>query len=329
MSVTQTSTSNRLFKRALAYVFLISVVCVFSSGLSILSSAVFQWIGKTRRSRASKHLPVAKYEKNLQRSLLQHLLEADFVLDRIPMAEIDKLHTSSTIPTENSKPSENDVSMTISRVDRSQSADSSSGDSESCSICLDDFENGEDIKVCAAEDKLNGDKASADQLPCLECRSFHANTSTTLIASIHGLNVAVAGAHCASAMPSPRVRCQFYCSLPMRLSDVDLIFCPCDTVNGPSKKLFGIPLPHIDQILQQEQVGLVWTSTTNITMIFSDFAINAVGSRVLTHATCELHQLLASKCRRLDDLNYVAVSSQRKYVYCEPPSKVARRPRVH
>lgn len=134
-----TSTSNRLLKRALAYVFLISIVCVFSSGLSILSSAAFQWIGKTRRSRASKYLPIAKYEKNLQRSLLQHLLEADFVIDRIPMAEIDKLHRPSSVG--------DDDCATSSRDLRADSSDSTSAEPETCSICLDDFESGDDIKV--------------------------------------------------------------------------------------------------------------------------------------------------------------------------------------
>jgi len=139
-----TSTSNRLLKRALAYVFLISIVCVFSSGLSILSSAAFQWIGKTRRSRASKYLPIAKYEKNLQRSLLQHLLEADFVIDRIPMAEIDKLHRPSYVGEET--PSD---CSTQSRDTRADSSDSTSAEPETCSICLDDFESGDDIKVRA------------------------------------------------------------------------------------------------------------------------------------------------------------------------------------
>ncbi|KAI9912287.1 hypothetical protein PsorP6_009078 [Peronosclerospora sorghi] len=158
------STSNRMFKRVLAYIFLISIVCAFSSGLSMMSSVMFQWIGRTRRTRVAKQLPIAKYERNLQRTLLEHLLEDQFVLDRIPFPVIEHVHQRETVLTTADASvsrrktmhgvSENDKTFVSNENERSRMitdeityqsvADS---DAETCPICLDDFEDGADVKV--------------------------------------------------------------------------------------------------------------------------------------------------------------------------------------
>lgn len=153
--------SNSLLKRIVAYVFLVSVVCVFSryrrarlavswlcwksgfnvcdfyysnSGLSLMSSAIFQFIGKRRRTRASRKLPVVEYRRNLQRRLLQQLLEQQNVIDHIPLDddlsgdEYDDHHHFSL------------AAMVGSSADVG-------GDEETCSICLDDFTTGVIVKV--------------------------------------------------------------------------------------------------------------------------------------------------------------------------------------
>lgn len=114
------------------------ILSISHSGLSLMSSAIFQFIGKRRRTRASRKLPVAAYRRNLQRRLLQQLLEQQNVIDHIPLDdgisgdEDDDLHHS-------------DHHYSLAAMDGS-TADGGS-DEETCSICLDDFMTGVDVKV--------------------------------------------------------------------------------------------------------------------------------------------------------------------------------------
>ena len=168
--VPQASTSNRLLKRVIAYIFLISIVCALSSGLSLLSSAIFQYVGKTRRTRVAKQLPIAKYERNMQRTLLKHLLESQFVLDRISFAAIENVGRSdshshiendpvvSSASPRRTENADDDVSVdkreeltevekVTSMADETTYWSSADSDAEICPICLDDFEDGADVKV--------------------------------------------------------------------------------------------------------------------------------------------------------------------------------------
>ncbi|CAH0481030.1 unnamed protein product [Peronospora belbahrii] len=225
----QVSTSNRLLKRVIAYIFLISIVCAFSSGLSLLSSAIFQWIGKTRRTHVAKQLPIAKYERNMQRTLLEHLLVDRFVLDRIPFAAIENVthrgdhsHTenepdlSSVSPRETGSGVSNDDDLHAdkaeeltdlhkvkSMTDETTYWSSADSDAETCPICLDDFEDGADVKV----------------LPCQHF--FHVNCINPWLEGRSG-------------------RC------PLCKQDAIAM------ITGASKKIFGLALPRVDQILQQE-----------------------------------------------------------------------------
>jgi hypothetical protein len=187
--VPQASTSNRLLKRVIAYIFLISIVCAFSSGLSLLSSAVFQWVGKTRRTRAAKQLPIAKYERNMQRTLLEHLLEDQFVLDRIPLAEIESVSSrdgdAQTPAAEEPAPGgaaesgdavSDDDDIYLEKEEEQEQAlaksgttyrSSSEAESETCPICLDDFEDGADVKVLPCQHFFHVDCIN----PWLEGRS--------------------------------------------------------------------------------------------------------------------------------------------------------------
>ncbi|CEG36856.1 hypothetical protein L915_18630 [Plasmopara halstedii] len=137
----QASTSNRLLKRVIAY------ICAFSSGLSLLSSAIFQWVSKSRRTRAAKKLPVAKYERNMQRTLLEHLLKDEYVLDRIFL----NCTTSEDGGSDAKICLENDKGIEMQKEDRVNSETtyrgSADSDTETCPICLDDFEDGTDVKV--------------------------------------------------------------------------------------------------------------------------------------------------------------------------------------
>lgn len=192
--VPQASTSNRLLKRVIAYIFLISIVCAFSSGLSLLSSAIFQWVGKTRRTRVAKQLPIAKYERNMQRTLLEHLLEDQFVLDRIPLAEIENVSHSGSHShepvlstadapanpreTENAVDDDDDIYLVKEEEQAQRSKDesvadettyrsSADSDAETCPICLDDFEDGADVKVLPCQHFFHVDCIN----PWLEGRS--------------------------------------------------------------------------------------------------------------------------------------------------------------
>lgn len=279
-TVPQASTSNRLLKRVLAYIFLISIVCVFSSGLSILSSGIFQWIGKTRRSRASKQLPVAKYEKNLQRTLLQHLLETEYVIDRISMADIVEHHAEEQQEPTSDRPD------AASRA-RSASNDSANSDAEICSICLDDFENGADIKVC--------------RQPCVRaclwrwcsqivvvCRSCHASTFSTWTVSTRGSNVGVDVAHSASKTRSLPVRPRL-CSdstiecltdpmnqleqLPAQPSGYSASLCRGSTRSCNRSRLVGVGTAIVPVVVLTNASCVYWS----------------VGSHVLADAPRQLH----------------------------------------
>lgn len=110
------------------------------SGLSLMSSAIFQLIGKRRRTRASRKLPVTAYRRNLQRRLLQQLLEQQNVIDHIPLDDEGdeddddhRYHDHHHYPL---------AAMGGSTAD-------GSSDEETCSICLDDFMMGVDVKVAA------------------------------------------------------------------------------------------------------------------------------------------------------------------------------------
>ncbi|KAG7402044.1 hypothetical protein PHYBOEH_007258 [Phytophthora boehmeriae] len=267
-SMPQTSTSNRLLKRVVAYVFLISIVCAFSSGLSLLSSAIFQWVGRTRRTHAAKQLPIAKYERNMQRTLLEHLLVDQFVLDRIPLAEIesvsdvnehDHAQESSTTDVTTSpkmeKPNKADASVEHSEEHPIEKNDTNAGynegqsshktitdettrrsprelEAETCPICLDDFEDGADVKV----------------LPCQHF--FHVD--------------------CINPWLEGRSGCCPLCKQDAIAS-----------IAGASKKIFGFPLPRVDQILQQEH----WVHTFFLMLpasFISCLIVNAAASIIGT-----------------------------------------------
>ncbi|CAI5713596.1 unnamed protein product [Peronospora destructor] len=225
----QVSTSNRLLKRVIAYIFLISIVCALSSGLSLLSSAIFQYLGKTRRTCVAKQLPIAKYERNMQRTLLEHLLEGQFVLDRISFAAIENVGRSDNhlhIESEpvlssasshrigdvvlngdgvyvDNKEELTEVQKVKSMTDETTYWSSADSDAETCPICLDDFEDGADVKV----------------LPCQHF--FHVECINPWLEGQSG-------------------RC------PLCKQDA------IATIVGASKKIFGLALPRVDQILQQE-----------------------------------------------------------------------------
>ncbi|CAH0487837.1 unnamed protein product [Peronospora farinosa] len=225
----QATTSNRLLKRVIAYIFLISIVCALSSGLSLLSSAIFQYVGKTRRTRVAKQLPIAKYQRNMQRTLLKHLLEGQFVLDRISFAAIENvgrsvnlshmedepvLRSASLRSTGNAVSNDDDVYINTkeelieeekvkSMADEITHWSSADSDAEICPICLDEFEDGADVKV----------------LPCQHF--FHVDCINPWLGGQSG-------------------RC------PLCKQDA------IATIAGASKKIFGLPLPRVDQILQQE-----------------------------------------------------------------------------
>ncbi|KAL4154992.1 hypothetical protein PRNP1_007106 [Phytophthora ramorum] len=258
----QASTSNRLLKRVIAYIFLISIVCAFSSGLSLLSSAIFQWMGKTRRTHAAKRLPIAKYERNMQRALLQHLLEDQFVLDRIPLAEIENVSSHEThireqgeqeplfrtaeanaSPHENGNVGSDDINLGNEKQQssvqneelvkkRTTYRSSSDSESETCPICLDDFEDGADVKV----------------LPCQHF--FHVDCINPWLEGRSG-------------------RC------PLCKQDA------IATMAGASKKIFGFSLPRVDQILQQEH----WVHTFFLMLpasFISCLIVNAAASIIGT-----------------------------------------------
>ncbi|KAF4036626.1 Ring finger domain [Phytophthora infestans] len=255
----QASTSNRLLKRVIAYIFLISIVCAFSSGLSLLSSAIFQWVGRTRRTRAAKQLPIAKYERNMQRTLLEHLLEEQFVLDRIPLAEIEDVSKSSDrhtetepvfshteIPTSSQETGHavsDDIYLEKEEEKETQQKEelqtdgvayrsSTDLEAETCPICLDDFEDGADVKV----------------LPCQHF--FHVDCINPWLEGRSG-------------------RC------PLCKQDA------IATIAGASKKIFGFPLPRVDQILQQEH----WVHTFFLMLpasFISCLIVNAAASIIGT-----------------------------------------------
>lgn len=255
----QASTSNRLLKRVIAYIFLISIVCAFSSGLSLLSSAIFQWVGRTRRTRAAKQLPIAKYERNMQRTLLEHLLEEQFVLDRIPLAEIEDVSKSSDrhtetepvfshteIPTSSQETGDavsDDIYLEKEEEKETQQKEelqtdgvayrsSTDLEAETCPICLDDFEDGADVKV----------------LPCQHF--FHVDCINPWLEGRSG-------------------RC------PLCKQDA------IATIAGASKKIFGFPLPRVDQILQQEH----WVHTFFLMLpasFISCLIVNAAASIIGT-----------------------------------------------
>ncbi|GMF11792.1 unnamed protein product [Phytophthora lilii] len=201
-------------------------------------ATIFQWVDKTRRTHAAKQLPIAKYERNMQRTLLEHLLEDQFVLDRIPLAEIESVSSAdshSHVRVENEsafntaatpasphevrgavsddeddiylekeeaeqpKPQENEVVK--EEITYRSSTDS---ESETCPICLDDFEDGADVKV----------------LPCQHF--FHVD--------------------CINPWLEGRIRL------------THILYWLRFSVAGASKKIFGFSLPRVDQILQQEHV---------------------------------------------------------------------------
>ncbi|RQM16121.1 hypothetical protein DD237_004334 [Peronospora effusa] len=225
----QATTSNRLLKRVIAYIFLISIVCALSSGLSLLSSAIFQYVGKSRRTRVAKQLPIAKYQRNMQRTLLKHLLEGQFVLDRISFAAIENvgrsvnlshmedepvLSSASPRSTGNAVSNVDDVYINTkeelieeekvkSMADEITHWSSVDSDAEICPICLDEFEDGADVKV----------------LPCQHF--FHVDCINPWLGGQSG-------------------RC------PLCKQDA------IATIAGASKKIFGLPLPRVDQILQHE-----------------------------------------------------------------------------
>lgn len=126
----------RLLKRIVAYVFLVSVVCVFSSGFSLLSSAIFAWIGSTRRTRAAKKLPVMKYTRHLQQRLLTQLAVEHTVMETIHLSDAEE-----------TEPAESTCSHSCDPFTAPRSEDGDASEAEMCSICLDDFEANVDVKV--------------------------------------------------------------------------------------------------------------------------------------------------------------------------------------
>uniref|UniRef100_K3WUB1 RING-type domain-containing protein n=1 Tax=Globisporangium ultimum (strain ATCC 200006 / CBS 805.95 / DAOM BR144) TaxID=431595 RepID=K3WUB1_GLOUD len=121
-------TTNSLLKRIVAYIFLVSVVCVFSSGLSLISSTMFQFIGKRRRTRASRKLPLARYQRDLQRMLLQQLVEEQHVIDHITLDDLGD---------------DEEYDIAFGTIGSHEGC----GDAEVCAICLEDFQVGHNVKV--------------------------------------------------------------------------------------------------------------------------------------------------------------------------------------
>ncbi|GMF20590.1 unnamed protein product [Phytophthora fragariaefolia] len=137
----------------------------------------------------------------MQRTLLEHLLEDQFVLDRIPLAEIENVSSAdnhahsesepafstaeaaaSPRETENSasdhgggsddifiKKEEDQLTATEESLvqDASTYRSSADSDSETCPICLDDFEDGADVKVLPCQHFFHVDCIN----PWLEGRS--------------------------------------------------------------------------------------------------------------------------------------------------------------
>ncbi|TMW64838.1 hypothetical protein Poli38472_009005 [Pythium oligandrum] len=149
----QDRTKYRFWKRAVAYIFLVSVVCALSSGLSIISSFLFGFVGTLWRSRVTRKLPVIHYVPHLQAELLERALRDAHILDRIVLDDDD----GSTPETEG-----NTDNMSAA-VDENE--ENTSG--ESCSICLDDFVVHDRVKVLPCQHFFHVDCID----PWLEFRS--------------------------------------------------------------------------------------------------------------------------------------------------------------
>ncbi|KAF1329027.1 E3 ubiquitin-protein ligase, partial [Globisporangium splendens] len=98
------------------------------SGLSLISSTMFQFIGKRRRTRASRKLPITKYQRNLQRTLLQQLVEEQHVIDHITLDDLDD---------------DEEYDIAFGAIGSNEGC----GDNEMCAICLEDFQVGSNVKV--------------------------------------------------------------------------------------------------------------------------------------------------------------------------------------
>lgn len=119
-----------------------------------------------------------------------------------------------------------------SATDETTYKSSTESESETCPICLDDFEDGADVKV----------------LPCQHF--FHVNCINPWLEGRSG-------------------RC------PLCKQDA------IATIAGASKKIFGFPLPRIDQILQQEH----WVHTFFLMLpasFISCLIVNAAASIIGT-----------------------------------------------
>ncbi|KAJ8579101.1 hypothetical protein ON010_g99 [Phytophthora cinnamomi] len=198
----------------------------------------------------------------MQRTLLEHLLEDQFVLDRIPLAEIERVSnaeshvhvesesvfstaeaTASPHETGDGVPDDEDIYLEkeeeVVKLHEEEKVKHEStyrssidSDSETCPICLDDFEDGADVKV----------------LPCQHF--FHVECINPWLEGRSG-------------------RC------PLCKQDA------IATIAGASKKIFGFPLPRIDQILQQEH----WVHTFFLMLpasFISCLIVNAAASIIGT-----------------------------------------------
>lgn len=133
----------------------------------------------------------------MQRTLLEHLLEDQFVLDRIPLAEIENVSSAenhvqavngpefstadaTASPRETGNSLSDDGDVYVEKRERLAEQDeeevvkdeityrsSVDSDSETCPICLDDFEDGADVKVLPCQHFFHVDCIN----PWLERRS--------------------------------------------------------------------------------------------------------------------------------------------------------------
>ncbi|TDH68836.1 hypothetical protein CCR75_000342 [Bremia lactucae] len=242
------SPSYRVLKLVVAFILSTSSVCTLSIGLSLLSSVLFQWVRKIRRTRVAKKLPIAKYERNMQRTLLEHLLKASIGLDRVALlktnnvSKIQQVHESKLRSTESrNSPHESKVAIADGEICRENERKAhellkdniADMDAEICTICLDDFEDGVDVKV----------------LPCQHF--FHVNCINPWLEGRSG-------------------------SCPL---------CKQDAIASSasaSKRLFGIILPRIDQIFQQEH----WAHT-----IFFILPASLISCLIVNAATAIIYSM--------------------------------------
>ncbi|DBA05005.1 TPA: hypothetical protein N0F65_007007 [Lagenidium giganteum] len=142
--------SGRVLKRVFAYAFLLSVICLCSSALSLLSSGLFRWITRVTRTRASNKLPIITYEKELRRVLMQaahaSTKQASTSSPKTPLVNLLEETAATTIVTACAG-SDDPTALVADATSNPVSTPCTDADVDVCSICLDDFELQERVKV--------------------------------------------------------------------------------------------------------------------------------------------------------------------------------------